>query len=356
MKIFKNPTFGHFARIEDSKSADYLRPPTIYDNQINAYKEWQHFNVFDKKTNLFLLLNFAIIGNPYDLKHGIVARIAVVKSPENKIFCAVEPESIDSLKISYLNPGVKFKGVSTIFKEKTYEVRVNMDIIPLVADLHFQISSQPLTSHTKPFGSGFLGWTVFPRMIVDGCVAIEGKEYHITNSYGYHDHDWGRYYWGEDIGWEWGIFAEDNKYGYTLLFDRRTDRIKGNIFEEILMVYRGKTLIASFSEKNLQVKFMGNFQGKKITIPGLMRLIHQESSSYVPEKVIMTGIISKREKITIYFKPEIVIQIIVPNHSGYGQSQLNQMLGNIEIRNSINEVEISNNNIRGYMELVGPIS
>jgi hypothetical protein len=354
MKFFRNPTTGYFGRIEDSKSIDYLHPPTIYDDQINAYKEWQHFNVFDKKTNLFLLLNFAVIGNPYDIKHGIIARIAVVKNPDNKIFCAIEPENIDSLKFSYLSPEIKFKGISTTFKKNTYEVFLKMDTIPVVTDLQFQISSQPLTSYTKPFGSGFLGWTVFPRMIVNGWVTIEGKEYQIKNCYGYHDHDWGRYQWGERIGWEWGIFAEDNESGFTLLFDRRTDGIRGIIFEEILTIYQDKKLLTTFSKNNLAVKFFGNFEGKKITVPGLLRLIHQEASSHIPEKIIITAIKSKREKIVISFKPESVVQIIVPNHGGDGESQLNQMLGDIKIKSSMSSVDFSNN-MRGYMELVGPI-
>jgi hypothetical protein len=355
MKICKNPTFGYFPRIEDSKSADYLQPPTIYDTEINAYKEWQHFNVFDKKTNLFLLLNFAITDNPYDIKHGVVARVAVAKSPKNKIFCAIEPEDIDSLKFSYLSPEIKFKGASVTYKKNTYEVYLKMDTIPLVTHLQFQIFSQPLTSYTRPFGSGFLGWTVFPRVVVNGWVSIEGKEYNIKNCYGYHDHDWGRYYWGEHVGWEWGIFAEDNRYGYTLLFDRRTDSIMGTVFEEILMIYKGKDLIATFSREKLEVKFFGNFEGKKITIPGLMRLMYLESSSYVPRKITIRGIISKREKIIIDFNPEIVVQIIVPNRNGEGQSQINQMLGAIKITSSINDIELKKN-MRGYMELVGPIS
>jgi hypothetical protein len=352
--IFKNPTFGYFPRIEDSKSADYLQPPTIYDTEINAYKEWQHFNVFDKKTNLFLLLNFAITDNPYDIKHGVAARIAVAKSPKNKIFCAIEPENIDNLKFSYLSPEIKFKGVSVTYEKNTYEVYLKMDTIPLVTHLQFQICSQPLTSYTRPFGSGFLGWTVFPRVLVNGRVSIEGKEYNIKNCYGYHDHDWGRYYWGERIGWQWGIFAEDNINGYTFLFDRRTDGVKGSVFEGILMIYKGEELMTSFSGEKLQVKFFGNFEGKKITIPGLMRLMYQESSSYVPKKITISGIISRTKKIVIDFNPEVVVQIIVPNRNGDGQTQMNQMLGHIKIT-TISDMELDKN-IRGYMELVGPIS
>src|SRR5688572_3775083 len=209
-------TIGSLARIKDSKSIDSFRLPTVFDPQIDSYKEWQHFNVFDNKTGLFALINYVISGNIYNISKGVVAKVALIRDPEGLIYSAIEPHNTKKLNISYLGPDIQFNGASIIYKNYSYRVSLIMDTIPIKADLNFKIASQPLTSMTKPFGSGFLGWSAFCKMIVNGSITIKDTEYTIKNSYGYHDHDWGRYSWGENVGWEWGIFGEDDPSGITI--------------------------------------------------------------------------------------------------------------------------------------------
>ena len=57
--------------------------------------------------------------------------------------------------------------------------------------------------------------------------------------------------------------------------------------------------------------------------------------------------------IRIEYTPEVIIQFILPNLKGKGESQLNQMLGKIKIYNSLSEIKITKN-FNGYMEMVGP--
>ena len=57
--------------------------------------------------------------------------------------------------------------------------------------------------------------------------------------------------------------------------------------------------------------------------------------------------------IRIEYTPEVIIQFILPNFKGKGESQLNQMLGKIKIDHSLSEIKLSTN-MRGYMEMVGP--
>ena len=68
-------TVGNLARINDSKYIDSFKLPTVFDNQKDSYKEWQHFNVFDNKTGLFALINYVVSGNIYNINKGIVAKV-----------------------------------------------------------------------------------------------------------------------------------------------------------------------------------------------------------------------------------------------------------------------------------------
>ena len=346
-------TVGNLARINDSKYIDSFKLPTVFDNQIDSYKEWQHFNVFDNKTGLFALINYVVSGNIYNINKGIVAKVALIRDPKGLIYSAIEPHNTKELNISYLGPNIQFNGASITYNNYSYRVSLIMDTIPIKADLDFKIASQPLTSMTKPFGSGFLGWTAFCKMKVNGSITIADTIYTIKNSYGYHDHDWGRYSWGEKVGWEWGIFGDDDPSGITILFDRRTDGIRGNIRDKVLLVYKGSYLKVNIQDNNLNVNLQGRFEGKKIVVPGLMGILHPEKGSSLPKKIIIKGFTSTKEMIRIEYTPEVIIQFILPNFKGKGESQINEMLGKIKIEHSLSEIKLSTN-MRGCMEMVGP--
>jgi hypothetical protein len=56
----------------------------------------------------------------------------------------------------------------------------------------------------------------------------------------------------------------------------------------------------------------------------------------------------------IHYKPELVVQFVLPNYKGHGETQLNQIIGKITLQNSINEINILKG-LQGYMELAGPL-
>ena len=354
MKPSKDHTHASLGRIEDSKALDYFQPPTIFDEALDAYKEWQHFSVFDRATNLFALFNFSVSGNPFDSRSAICARTTVIRTPEGAIIGAIEPLEVDGVKLSHLDPGIAFRGVSVTYGDSAYRVFCDMETVPVRADLSLQIASEPFTTHTRPFGTGFLGWTVFPRMKVTGRIWVSEHEYRIRNASGYHDHDWGRFYWGERIGWNWGIFLEDRASGITILFDQSTTGIGSAAITSGLLIYKGNTLFKSFSETEVSVDFAGTFGKNTITFPGLFRAAYHKASCQLPEEITLKASAPTTGRIVVKFKPDCVVQLIAPNHCGPGETQLNQMVGKIEIHNSLKGIVMSPK-VRGYMEFVGPL-
>ena len=346
-------TRGAFGLIRDAKTLDRFQPPTLFDADLNAYKEWQHFNVFDRRAHLFALLNFAVSGNPFDPKTGMCARIAVTRHRGGEIIGGIEPETVERLHFSYLKPGIGLPGVSVTFRDNVYRVVCVMEGVRIRADLAFTIAAVPLTTLTKPFGSGFLGWTVFPRMTVNGTIAVSNRTYRIRNAAGYHDHDWGRFYWGEPVGWNWGIFMEGRSSGVTLVFDQATSGLGTRPEQSELLVYQGQTLAMEFANDDLSVEFDDEFRDQPLVFPGVMRLTHHRASAPVPKRVKLTGKTNGGGKLQVIFVPEVVVQLIAPNHLGAGETLLNQVFGRIDIRNSIRGITIFGP-LDGYMEFVGP--
>ena len=50
-----------------------------------------------------------------------------------------------------------------------------------------------------------INWIVASsKMRVNGELTVDGKEYGLENVRGYHDHNWGYWQWGDNLGWDWG--------------------------------------------------------------------------------------------------------------------------------------------------------
>jgi hypothetical protein len=57
---------------------------------------------------------------------------------------------------------------------------------------------------------------VVPRLRAEGWATIPGEPVDYGYLCAYHDHNWGRWHWGENIGWDWGSFQSPNKASIVL--------------------------------------------------------------------------------------------------------------------------------------------
>ena len=78
--------------------------PSVFDPRLSLYKEWHDFVFFDRKRNLFGLLNFAIHGNPYDAALGYGATLAFLVAPDGKVHTAMKLIPLTELSVSPYSP------------------------------------------------------------------------------------------------------------------------------------------------------------------------------------------------------------------------------------------------------------
>ena len=86
--------------------------------------------------------------------------------------------------------------------------------------------STPFVVNNQPLASGArLSWLFVPRLEAHGHVRIGDTRVGLRGAPAYHDHNWGRFRWGADFGWEWGsVLPRDLSDPWTIVCMRMTDQ------------------------------------------------------------------------------------------------------------------------------------
>ena len=201
---------------------DGLRPPLLADPTRSAYKEWLHLNIVDHDSGAVALLNVSLHGDPRD-RRSVAVGTALLHHPEAGWAgnVAVRPLRAARLGLSSIAlPEVAIAvdragrvSASAVMPQHQFEIVV--EAVAEVRPYEFPLPA--------PFGSGWISWYVVPRLRVRGRAAFDGRELRFRDAGGYHDHNWGRWHWGDDARWEWGTLLAAGD-GASFVFTRATTR------------------------------------------------------------------------------------------------------------------------------------
>jgi hypothetical protein len=162
-------------------------------------------------------------------------------------------------------PDVRIANCTVTLTPRGYCVHIESDDGSRVFDALFKPEADP----APLFGSygfsslygGAINWLVAsPKMKVDGKLSVGEDEYLLKNVRGYHDHNWGYWYWGDDIGWDWGQVSQTksslngNDVGeYSLSFGNITDADHTKSTNSVLSVWKNREMIASFTSDEIEI-------------------------------------------------------------------------------------------------------
>ncbi len=130
-------------------------------------------------------------------------------------------------------------------------------------------------------------WLFVPRLRAEGWLRIGGHEHHVENELAYHDHNWGRFWWGDDFGWTWGtILSQQPENPWSMVFLRMTDRRRLRCLSQALYVWHDDEPAAIFRHAAVQTRSSGRLGlAADCTLPAPMRLLLDGEVSDVPERV-----------------------------------------------------------------------
>jgi hypothetical protein len=296
---------------------DALRPPPPTDPDAAAYKDWLHLNVFDHATGAVGLFNASLHGAPTEpsartigaaLLHlpgvGWVGNVAVRGFDETVI--GATSIAIDRLAIA-VDPSGERVLVSATYPDDRFG-----------ATLSARAGTRPLAVEERmPFGHGWISWYVVPRLTVSGSVVASGTVIDMARASGYHDHNWGRWHWGDDVGWEWAALVAEAP-GPALILSRTTNRDHRRASQPVLVIEHAS--VRRRFAGVVAIAFDGNFDAPLRRLPGAMAALHQDHAKPLLPLRVHVRASDGIDSVEVTFTTRAAAQLIAadPSRRGYG--------------------------------------
>jgi hypothetical protein len=269
--------------------SDFLRAPVLWTARPEGYKEWHHFQVH--RPGLWLLVNVSLMAETNGPTPRLVPRVIVIAHEERWTGAVVRfaetPEV--SADLSILTVGKNRFSL----RPDGYRVVVDLADRDIAGELHLRPTERPavVLVNNQPVGAGRLNWLAVPRLHTDGWFRIGGREHRFTDDLAYHDHNWGRFRWGDDFGWTWAsVLPTALDDPWSLVFTQMTDRRRLRTVAQALYVLRHGEQAAVFRDGAVRMRSVGRLgRASDCTLPPPMRLLLAGDAADVPERVTVTA-------------------------------------------------------------------
>ncbi len=305
---------------------DRLRPPSPFDLEAAAYKDWLHLNFFDHTTGSVGLINVSLHGAPDDPRSRAVGT-ALVHVPGVGWLGNVESSGVSEASVG--DTGIAMHHVALAIHYASGTVLASADFPD--DGLRLRLSSSAETAAIDfeqrfPLTSGWVSWYLVPCLSVAGRAEVAGRVIDLTTARAYHDHNWGRWYWGDDVGWEWSCFVGPGPEVFACVLVRTTDSGHRQLGACTLMVYAGG-LRRVFRGAAVQVEFVRRVQQLDRRIPGSMAALHQDRVALrLPYRMLVRAY-DGIDNVELEFETTSSAQLVAADPMARGYAFVNEIVG-----------------------------
>jgi hypothetical protein len=296
---------------------DTLRPPSPAE-VAGGYKDWLHLNLFEADSSMTGLINVALHGPPHDPRSRVVGT-AMFHHPDAGWVGNVETRGPHEAWLGVA--GMAVHNVALTVDQ--FSGRVVASVSFPADELSLQLVAEPrlpgiaVEQHSQ-FGRGWVAWYAVPRLSVKGHASIAGQSLDLSGASAYYDHNWGRWRWGEDAGWEWGVFV-DNHSGPTLVMSRVTNRSHREVITGMLKVHVGDDA-RTFRGSAIEIDYDGVLRERMRRVPGALAALHQDRMRSNLPSVMHMSAYSGSDWVDVEFRSKSALQLVTaePLAPGYG--------------------------------------
>jgi hypothetical protein len=269
--------------------SDFLRAPLLATARPEGFKEWHHFVVHGH--GFRLLVNFSLTNETSRTGQLRLAPRVIVIAHDQRWTGAIERFEASRLDVSADLGHLSIGGNRMTMRPNGYQVVIDLPHHDIRGELHFTPVSRPFVVNNQPVGEGRMCWLFVPRLRADGWLTIGGEERTLESDVAYHDHNWGRFWWGDDFGWTWGtILPQRPEDPWSFVFLRMTDRRRLRCLSQALYVWHHDEPAAIFRHAAVGTRSCGLLGAPAdCTLPGPMRLLLDGEVADVPERIEITA-------------------------------------------------------------------
>jgi len=268
---------------------DFHRAPVLAAARPTGFKEWHHFVVHGQGVRL--LINFSLFNEGFGADEVRLAPRVIVIAHDENWSGAIERFDGHALNVSADLCELTIGGNRMTVLPDGYRVTIDMPDKGIRGELHFTSPSRPFVVRNQPLGDGRINWLFVPRLRAEGWLCISGREHRMEDDLAYHDHNWGRFWWGDDFGWTWGtILPTAPADPWSMVFLQTTDRSRRRCLTQALYVWHHDEPAAIFRHAAVQTRSVGQLsRAADCTLPPPMRLLLDGEVPGVPERIDITA-------------------------------------------------------------------
>jgi len=317
-----------------------LRPPSPFDLSASAYKDWFHLNFADPASGAVGLVNVSLHGSPWDPR-SLAMGTVLVHLPDSGWQSYVENMPYSEANLSPSAIALRDVALAIDNRSGTIHASSTGKANPFRARLRAEAVTTPMDFEQEvPLGSQWISWYLVPTMQVSGEWTVKDRRTVIEKAPGYHDHNWGRWHWGDNFGWEWGCFlrAAHNKDSPTLVFARTTDRAHRHLGAPFLVVDLVTTR-CSFSPDSISLKFDGHLDVPLHRVPGAMAALHPEMAEPELPKSVEILAAQGADHAEISFTARAAAQFVTADPSVRGYGFIHEIVGEYKSSGRVHNVD-----------------
>ena len=282
-----------------------------------GHKEWSYFCALGDQCQLVTAFSIMDRHSPAGAGRDRIeeARVTLLaRSSDGRWAGQVESCAPAEVDIQAGRVGARFGTHELGFSHGSYTVDLSMDDPPVRASLVFRPTTRPALTRSIPLGDAApMQWFVVPRLEASGEVRIGERLHRLRACPAYHDHNWGRFQWGGDFAWEWGVGLSASGNPWSLIYYRITDRGRHAVVSQGLLLWSGARHSRTFRDGDLSVRSHGLLRTAGcLRVPRVMQLAVTGSAGDLPTRLEASAR-SGRDAVDVAFDLETPAQILVPN-------------------------------------------
>lgn len=269
--------------------SDFLRAPMLGTARPAGFKEWHHFVVHGRGVRI--LINFSLNNEEIGADETRLAPRVIVIAHDDGWTGAIERFDERALTVSADLGELTIGGSRMTIVSDGYFLAIDLPNNDIQGELHFTSASQPFVVRNQPLGEGRINWLFVPRLRAEGWLRIGRREHRLEDDLAYHDHNWGRFQWGDDFGWTWGtLLPAEPGNPWSMVFLQTTDRSRLRCLSRALYVWHHDEPAAIFRHAAVQTSSDERLaRAADCTFPPAMRLLLDGEVPGVPARIDITA-------------------------------------------------------------------